>query len=362
MNDLTSQADLISKSGLFDPDWYLDQYPDVKMLGMDPIRHFLQVGALLERDPSQQFDTKFYLVNNPDVAAAQVNPLLHYITYGADEARAPKLPIEPLKGHPVAASTAKACNLIVFISGEPTDKPGYTYRITRYASAFQKLGHDISCIPYQHIPKHIESITAAKMLIIWRAAWRAEIKAAIDAAKNNNVPVVFDLDDLMVRPEFATSEIIDAIRYDNKDPERVARLYADVRRAMAAANFCTATTHELAWHMRRDGRRQPTFVLPNGYGFDTYSLSRIHARIKAAHKDGLIRIGYASGSRTHQADFRVCADAVAELLRANPNCRLVLFAKRGLVTLDQREFPALVGLEGQIEWRAFVPHAQLHPK
>jgi GT2 family glycosyltransferase/glycosyltransferase involved in cell wall biosynthesis len=80
---------LVRRSGLFDPAWYLRQYPDVASLGMDPIEHYLKVGATLLRDPCQHFSTRFYLKANPDVAAASLNPLIHYISRGRRERRAP---------------------------------------------------------------------------------------------------------------------------------------------------------------------------------------------------------------------------------------------------------------------------------
>lgn len=38
-------------SGQFDEEWYVEEYPDVKMLRMDPARHFLWLGARLGRRP-----------------------------------------------------------------------------------------------------------------------------------------------------------------------------------------------------------------------------------------------------------------------------------------------------------------------
>lgn len=351
---------IIEDSGLFDPDWYRSAYKDVGSTAMEPIEHFVRFGARMLRNPSERFDTRFYLSTNSDVADAGVNPLVHYIIAGAAEGRE-ALPLNtPLPGMSGKSKpVGEIQNHVVFIAGEPVEKPGYIYRVARYAEALRKLGERALCIPRQKIREHMSEIRTAKLLIIWRAAWGEDIADAIATARKAGVNVVFDIDDLMVRPEFATAEFIDAIRYDNKDAARVARLYTEVRKTMVASDFCTATTHELAWHMRRHGKRRPTFVLPNGYGSDTYGLSRIHARAKTAFDDKIVRIGYASGSRTHQADFKLCADAVAATLRAHPRARLVLFAKGSLVTLDTKEFPALSGLEDRIEWRAFVPHDRL---
>ncbi|MCT4372842.1 glycosyltransferase [Yangia mangrovi] len=77
----------IIESGLFDPSWYLEQNSDVGMLGMDPLEHFLWLGARLKRSPGPNFDTAQYLRTYGDVARQNYNPLLHYIRYGRNEGR-----------------------------------------------------------------------------------------------------------------------------------------------------------------------------------------------------------------------------------------------------------------------------------
>jgi DNA gyrase/topoisomerase IV subunit A len=84
---LTNEYKLISRSGLFDPAWYLDKYPDVKTTNIDPLFHYLRYGANEGRRPSPLFDTTVYLQRNPDIKAAGLNPLVHYLRYGLKEAR-----------------------------------------------------------------------------------------------------------------------------------------------------------------------------------------------------------------------------------------------------------------------------------
>ncbi len=78
---------LIKKSGLFDPVYYLFTYPDVRIADMDPLTHFMKVGWKEGRNPSEAFDTAYYLSANPDVRGMQINPLVHYICYGRREGR-----------------------------------------------------------------------------------------------------------------------------------------------------------------------------------------------------------------------------------------------------------------------------------
>jgi CDP-glycerol glycerophosphotransferase (TagB/SpsB family) len=85
--DLDAQT--IHDSGIFDADYYLEQYPDIAESGADPLRHYLSYGAREGRNPNACFDTKYYLKHNRDVAARRINPLLHFCRDGWKELRNP---------------------------------------------------------------------------------------------------------------------------------------------------------------------------------------------------------------------------------------------------------------------------------
>lgn len=78
---------LISRSGLFDKEFYLSSYPDVRRADLDPLWHFIKYGWKEGRNPSIKFNTNFYLNSNPDVQKAGINPLIHFINYGKYENR-----------------------------------------------------------------------------------------------------------------------------------------------------------------------------------------------------------------------------------------------------------------------------------
>jgi hypothetical protein len=81
------QKELISVSGLFDPDWYRTFYSDVANSGLNPVTHYLRIGAKENRHPSRLFDAVFYVSRYPDVADAGMNPLIHYLRFGLSEGR-----------------------------------------------------------------------------------------------------------------------------------------------------------------------------------------------------------------------------------------------------------------------------------
>lgn len=85
-----NDVELLRGSEFFDSDYYLAQYPDVAALGMDPVEHYLWLGARLKRNPSANFDTGYYLDRHRDVARSKHNPLVHFIKWGRAEGRVTK--------------------------------------------------------------------------------------------------------------------------------------------------------------------------------------------------------------------------------------------------------------------------------
>ena len=92
--DFRLQMSQITKSGWFDPVWYLTTYPTVRISGLNPLKHYYFWGAYHGFNPSERFDSKYYLDTNPDVRQAGLNPLWHYLHNGAQEGRLP-LPPKP---------------------------------------------------------------------------------------------------------------------------------------------------------------------------------------------------------------------------------------------------------------------------
>ncbi|WP_198302014.1 glycosyltransferase family 2 protein [Croceicoccus marinus] len=91
----------IKQSGLFDENWYRTQYPDVADAGIDPVEHYLWIGAHLGRNPSPTFDTGAYRERHVGSLAENENPLLHHVRTGAP------IPISAAgTSGPVGAATA----------------------------------------------------------------------------------------------------------------------------------------------------------------------------------------------------------------------------------------------------------------
>lgn len=77
----------IKKNNLIDIGYYLENNPDVRRSGVDPIMHYICNGYKEGRNPNPTFDGNYYLQTYSDVKKSNMNPLVHYVLYGMDDGR-----------------------------------------------------------------------------------------------------------------------------------------------------------------------------------------------------------------------------------------------------------------------------------
>ncbi|MBV8709363.1 MAG: class I SAM-dependent methyltransferase, partial [Acidobacteriaceae bacterium] len=371
----------------FDPAFYLATNPDINA-DANPLLHYLNKGAAEGCDPSACFDTDWYVNQNPSLFESGLNPLIHYVRWGrfeglrsepSSQARSESVPPSGAKAdltsnaYAIVAPAAKTETLqvsgtstavsaqqgrprIVFISGE-WDTPGHKYRVENIATALPPMFFHVTVIKECELDKRVNEVTGAALVWIWRSRWSYLIGTAIEYAQQSGAQIIFDVDDLMFRPELAKIEIIDGIRSQSLTEDHVRKFYAGIQAVLEHADHCTAPTAILARELRDFAK--PTTVIPNGFDTETFTKSRKAVLERQQQslqgRDEVVRIGYAAGSRTHQRDLAVASKAISEVLGEFPNARLVLF--NGPIQLD--EFPELMAHEHQVEWRDLVPVSEL---
>jgi len=246
---------------------------------------------------------------------------------------------------------------VLFVSGEP-GTPGSIYRVDRYAAAAAALGWESAAVDLADVNPQI--LAGAAIVVIWRAPWSPHLQGIYEHCALFGARIVYDVDDLVFRPELADAAVIDGIRSQGLSEASVHRFFAMVRHGLREATLVTCSTLELAHHAR--ALQIPAMVLPNGFDAASLAMSRLLVRQREeAGGDGLVRIGYASGSRTHQKDFAVAVGAIARVLAERPQCRLVLFRdpRSGQGVVLPEEFPQLRPVADQIEWRDMVKLPEL---
>lgn len=84
-----NQYRILINSSLFNEEWFVNEYSIPE--NIDPVIYFLENCINLNLNPSKDFDSGWYLDEYPDVKKSGMNPLVHYIKYGKNEGRLPKL-------------------------------------------------------------------------------------------------------------------------------------------------------------------------------------------------------------------------------------------------------------------------------
>lgn len=77
----------IKQLDLFDEDFYLKKYPNIKNAKISPLNHYLYHGFKENKQPGKLFDNNYYLKKYKDVKNSGENPLVHYVLHGRKEGR-----------------------------------------------------------------------------------------------------------------------------------------------------------------------------------------------------------------------------------------------------------------------------------
>ncbi|MDZ4802741.1 MAG: glycosyltransferase, partial [Bryobacteraceae bacterium] len=296
-------------------------------------------------------DEATYLAAFPDVADAVRNGafssgLEHWLLKGwneictgerADYRTAKKNPLR--SNHPTFLPSRAYVDVLYIIGCH--DGESKRYRVHNLMEFFSEQGYSSVAFSEHDIPSIISAGIQCHALVIFRAAYNDHIASVIRYARNRGIQVVFDVDDLIFEPHN-----IDYIRVlSTFTPEQVAGYRSDLeryRRVLLESDLFTCTTGFLAERARELGKRAA--VIPNSINARQMELAEA-LNSRERWSESHIRIGYFSGSNTHQVDFESCEPALRQVMARYPECRFVLV---GILDLGP-------------EWSPFASRVERHP-
>ncbi len=241
---------------------------------------------------------------------------------------------------------------IFFLSGEP-GTPGHKYRISCLAASLPESRYQVQILRHglDDLNQCLSIETHIDLLWIWRLPLDAELPPLLNALRTRGTRIHYDVDDLMINPALAKTKLIDGIRSMGLEEDDVRKFYQKHHEMLMFADHASSPTQVLTSQMLFINPQVRT--VPNTFTSGDLIKSR-KARL-SKKSEGLFRMGYASGSRTHQKDFEGILPAVCEILRQYPDSRLVVYPQ----TLLLNEYPDLAPFEAQIEKREMVPVEEL---
>jgi glycosyltransferase involved in cell wall biosynthesis len=243
--------------------------------------------------------------------------------------------------------SARQLRRVLFVSGSGASAT-LRYRVRLPEEALRSRGVDTRAVHYTD-PVMAHLADSADVVVLYRVPAGAElIELLADLRRRPRPPLVtYDVDDLVFRPEHldSMSFLGSFTPADRALFGRAVTLRGDL---IGQTDLLTGSTEEVLSELAA-GHLAPTALLPNGVGIVGARLAD-HAR-RTPRPAGGLRLGYFSGSATHDGDWSTIEPVVLDFLARHRDARLVLVGQ-------VNPSPAALQLRSQLQvldavgWRA----------
>jgi glycosyltransferase involved in cell wall biosynthesis len=224
---------------------------------------------------------------------------------------------QQLEGRTHPPEPRPAVRRVLFVVG--IDGAPLRYRAHLPAEALSFLGVSADVVHYRD-QRAARLAASADAVVLYRVPATHQVLELVDAVRRRGTPVLFDVDDLIFDP--AIADEIPALRLLPPDE---ARLWLEgVRRYRTTMEACDAyigSTPRLVEHAREVVGIE-AHLFENGVGAALGAASDIARR--SPRNPGPPRVGYVSGTTTHDDDWRHVEGTVVDVLAAHPDAELWL--------------------------------------
>lgn len=224
------------------------------------------------------------------------------------------------------------------------------YRGEHVAEELRLQGFQVA-VTTQYNPLLARSAGKFSVFIFHRTLFTGSVETLFLKAKALQKTLIFETDDLVYDPEFITET--DLYRKMNALEKKLyehgvgGEILSD-----PYVEVATTTTEFLAARLREKGKR--VFVVPNKLSQQDlkWAEAALVNKQKAISKKQGIRIGYLSGTPSHNKDFATITEALVQLFQKYPGMRLILAGPLETENVLQQ-------YADRIERLPFVPRAEL---
>ena len=209
---------------------------------------------------------------------------------------------------------------ILLISGGMADSARYRTKHVAEELSFHGLP---AAATYQDHPKLLLAVEQFQIFILHRTLLTPKLAQFIERAKALKKTIIFETDDLVYDPAFLIHmdywqkmNVLERKLYEHGvGGEVLMDPYVEV---------ATTTTNFLAEKLQAKGKQ--VFVVPNKLSKQdvAWAEQALHNQQSAISNQQIVRIGYLSGTPSHDRDFATITGALVKLFETYPEMRLVL--------------------------------------
>ncbi|HVE47866.1 MAG TPA: glycosyltransferase [Acidimicrobiales bacterium] len=249
------------------------------------------------------------------------------------------------KGLTTTGPQPRRVRRVLFLVGIEGAPLRYRARLPAEALALVGVASDVH---HYRDPAAKDLAATADAVVVYRVPSTHQVLELIASVRARGVPVFFDVDDLIFDPDLR-AEIPALAILEGAEAELWLEGVHRYRTTMEACDVFVGSTELLCRHAR-EVVGLPAARFANGVGVELARAADV--AMNRPRAPGPVRIGYLSGTDTHDHDWRMVEPVVAELLAEQPEIELWL---GGLL----RTSPALDVYGDRVRRLPFLPWLEL---
>jgi tetratricopeptide (TPR) repeat protein/glycosyltransferase involved in cell wall biosynthesis len=195
----------------------------------------------------------------------------------------------------------------------------HKYRVHNYSEVLEEFGvHSIKLFDKDLVEFDLAYVD---VLILCRIDANEEQINSIKKFKNSGKTVIFDIDDLVFNPDLVL-HIRHIAKRDDAGRKRMILMAERLKKTLNCCDYATVSTLGLKKEIERFGI--PAFIVPNNINKSDIDRASPLVEKNRNRKTLHTRIGYFSGTATHEYDFQECADALFSLIKEREDIQLMV--------------------------------------
>ncbi|MDR3157196.1 MAG: glycosyltransferase [Lactobacillales bacterium] len=208
---------------------------------------------------------------------------------------------------------------ILIIDGVENQIPQCTrYRVLNKKEQLESLGYKVRVVNNSKL--QVSRIEYAKMVIVYRAPYSDLLSLIADLCHKYSIPILFDIDDLVIDTKYTDllNYTKNLSQFDKKNYDSGVNNY---KKAMLMCDGVITSTSDLA----RELKNYTDLVLLNR-NLASNELIELSQRYieHSNNSESIVKIGYFSGSITHNENFELIKSAIVNVLKRYENVELHL--------------------------------------
>ncbi len=195
------------------------------------------------------------------------------------------------------------------------------YRVIQKLETLKSIGLQADYSFWGDMPRSLNIMQCASSVIFYRMKENHAFNAYLAEARRLGIPAGYDIDDpIFDKGVYGSNPNLEFLTADER-----ASLLSETesyRRAMLRCDFVITSTPAMKDLASQSSRF--VYVWRNAVDAETRHWAEVARATKPQETDGIVVLGYASGSRAHEADFRLIERPLLAIFDRFDNARLAI--------------------------------------